>query len=135
MHLTLRTSLLAAAAQLACGGDSGSTDTDAAATTTDKTTTDPTTAPGTTSTAASTDTPTTGPDPTTATTVTSTTTADTTTGAALDCADLPLCEDFESYADGAPPDPAIWTVGAPNCMGTGKLAVAGDHYPPCAFGG
>ena len=127
MHLTLRTSLLAAAAQLACGGDSGSTDTDAAATTTDKTTTDPTTTPGTTSTAASTDTPTTGPDPTTATTVTSTTTADTTTGAALDCADLPLCEDFESYADGAPPDPAIWTVGAPNCMGTGKLAVAGDQ--------
>jgi len=132
MHLPLRTSLLVATALLACGGDSGSTDTDTdttATTAADKTTTAPTTAPGTTSTTASTDTPTgTGPDPTTATSVTSTTaTTDDTTGAALGCADLPLCEDFEATADGAPPDPALWTIAAPNCMGTGKLAVASDQ--------
>lgn len=120
MHLTFRTSLLATATLLACGGDPGGTDTDAA--TTDPTA-DPTAASGTTGT---TDAPTTGattPDPTTATTATT----DDTTDDTLGCADLPLCEDFEGEADGAAPDPALWTVGAPNCTGTGKLAVAGDQ--------
>jgi hypothetical protein len=130
MHLPLRTSLLAAAALLACGGEPGTTDT--APSTTD-TTADPTAAVGTTSSAATTDAPTTsGPDPTaatSATTLTTSTTAttDDTTGAAIGCADLPLCEDFEDAADGAPPDPALWTVTAPNCMGAGKLAVASDQ--------
>lgn len=43
---------------------------------------------------------------------------------ALGCADLPLCDDFEAAAPGGPPDPALWTVGAANCSGTGALAIA-----------
>jgi len=128
MHLTFRTSLLAAAALLACGGEPGTTtDTDPSATTTDPTT-DATTASGTTTADAPTTGDTTGPGPTGTTTDTADSASDTsTTGAAIGCADLPLCEDFESIADGAPPDPAKWTVTAPNCMGTGKLAVANDQ--------
>ena len=106
--------------------------TDTAPSTTD-TTADPTATVGTTSSAATTDEPTTsGPDPTAATSATTlttgtTATTDDTTGAAIGCADLPLCEDFEDAADGTPPNPALWTVTAPNCMGAGKLAVASDQ--------
>jgi hypothetical protein len=39
------------------------------------------------------------------------------------CAALPLCDDFEGAAAGGKPDPARWTVGAPNVTGTGALAV------------
>jgi hypothetical protein len=34
-----------------------------------------------------------------------------------------LTDGFESIAPGAPPDPALWTVGAPDCSGSGTLAV------------
>jgi hypothetical protein len=37
------------------------------------------------------------------------------------CATMALCDDFESAA--GQPDPARWTVGAPNVTGTGALAV------------
>lgn len=39
------------------------------------------------------------------------------------CGAYALCDDFESVAAGAAPDPARWTVGAPNVTGTGALAV------------
>jgi hypothetical protein len=39
------------------------------------------------------------------------------------CAALPLCDDFEGAVVGGPPDPARWTVGAPDLTGTGALAV------------
>ncbi len=39
------------------------------------------------------------------------------------CATLALCDDFEGAAAGGPPDPARWTVGAPDTTGTGTLAV------------
>jgi hypothetical protein len=39
------------------------------------------------------------------------------------CAALPLCDDFEGAAAGGPPDPARWTVGAPDLTGTGALAI------------
>lgn len=42
---------------------------------------------------------------------------------AVGCADLPLCDDFEAAAAGGPPDAAIWTVGSPNCSGTGSLKI------------
>lgn len=41
------------------------------------------------------------------------------------CADLPLCDGFEGAAANGPPDAAIWTVGSPNCSGTGSLTVDG----------
>jgi hypothetical protein len=78
---------------------------------------------------------TTAPGPTTddpaTTTTTTTTTDDTTTGSPVTCADLPLCDDFESVAAGGPPDPALWTVTSPNCSGAGTHAV--DDAP--AHGG
>jgi hypothetical protein len=59
------------------------------------------------------------PDPTTTTPPT-----DTSSGApAFDCADLPLCDDFEGVPAGGPPDAARWTVTSPNCSGAGALAV------------
>lgn len=93
-------------------------------------------------TAATTPAPTTTADTTTADTSSDATTTGTTggatddvtgtsdgtsTGAALGCADLPLCEDFEGAAVGGPPDPALWTVSSPNCMGAGTLAIATDQ--------
>jgi hypothetical protein len=39
------------------------------------------------------------------------------------CATLALCDDFESAAVGGKPDPAKWTVGAPDVTGTGTLAI------------
>lgn len=42
---------------------------------------------------------------------------------ALGCADLPLCDDFESAAAGGPPDAGLWTVTSPNCSGVGSLQV------------
>ena len=42
--------------------------------------------------------------------------------ATVSCADLPLCDDFESAAADGPPSAAKWKVGAPNGMGTGTLA-------------
>ncbi|MDI1483945.1 hypothetical protein [Polyangium sp. y55x31] len=44
-------------------------------------------------------------------------------GAAFDCANLPLCDDFEAQAAGQAPDPARWAVVMPNCMGSGTAAV------------
>ena len=138
MHLCFQTAILAAAATLlACSDNSGTdTETDATAATTNATTAltttgttsaDPLTGDAQTTHAPTTDTPTTadastGPDPTTDTTDTTST-----TGAAITCADLPLCEDFEDSPEGGPPDPAVWTVAAPNCMAAGKLAVASDQ--------
>lgn len=43
-------------------------------------------------------------------------------GAPLACADLPLCEDFEAAAAGAPPA-APWTVVSPNCSNGGTVTV------------
>ncbi len=34
-----------------------------------------------------------------------------------------VCDDFESTAVGTPPNPAFWSVGAPNCTRMGTLAV------------
>lgn len=65
---------------------------------------------------------TTGPDPTT-TTTTTTDPGSTSLPPASDCADLPLCDDFEGLAPGAPPDPARWTISSPNCSGAGTLAI------------
>ncbi|AKT41004.1 hypothetical protein [Chondromyces crocatus] len=45
----------------------------------------------------------------------------------LDCAGLPLCDDFETAAPGGPPDPAVWSVVSPNCSGTGTLAIDDAH--------
>jgi len=39
------------------------------------------------------------------------------------CEGLPLCDDFEGVAAGAPPDPARWMVVSPNCSGAGRIAV------------
>ena len=47
--------------------------------------------------------------------------------ATVSCADLPLCDDFESAAADGPPSAAKWKVGAPNGMGTGTLAVDGTQ--------
>jgi hypothetical protein len=45
------------------------------------------------------------------------------------CAALALCDDFEGAATGGPPDPAKWTVGAPDLTGTGALAIdEGQHH-------
>lgn len=44
----------------------------------------------------------------------------------VSCADLPLCDGFEGAAAGGPPSPATWSVGAPNCSGTGSLTVDGE---------
>jgi hypothetical protein len=43
--------------------------------------------------------------------------------AAKTCATLLLCDDFEAATAGGKPDPARWTVGAPNVTGTGALAI------------
>jgi hypothetical protein len=53
----------------------------------------------------------------------------TTTTGAVGCADLPLCEDFESAAADGPPDPALWTVTSPNCAGSGSLHVTTGAGP------
>jgi hypothetical protein len=45
----------------------------------------------------------------------------------LGCANLPLCDDFESAAADGPPSSAKWKVGAPNGMGTGTLAIDGTQ--------
>jgi len=37
-----------------------------------------------------------------------------------------LCDGFEQAAPGGPPDPALWTVGAANCSGTGTAVVDGS---------
>lgn len=134
MHLTFRTSSIAAALLGACGEpDAGSaTDTTATSASAD---TGPAsadtgaTAPATDTTApdATGDPQSTGLDPTTGAATSDATTSDATTGAAAGCADLPLCDDFEDVAAGGPPDPAVWTIASPNCMGTGKLAVADDQ--------
>lgn len=42
---------------------------------------------------------------------------------AAGCAALPLCDGFEADTPGAAPDPARWEVLAPDCAGTGTLAV------------
>src|SRR5262245_45478633 len=44
-------------------------------------------------------------------------------GSVSSCSTLPLCDDFESATPGGPPNAALWTVGAPNCTGTGTLAI------------
>jgi hypothetical protein len=45
------------------------------------------------------------------------------------CASFALCDDFEGAAVGGPPNPATWTVGAPNVTGTGALAIDdGQHH-------
>jgi hypothetical protein len=41
----------------------------------------------------------------------------------IGCSGLPLCDDFEGVAAGAPPDPARWMVVSPNCSGSGRIAV------------
>jgi hypothetical protein len=43
-------------------------------------------------------------------------------GQPLDCADLPLCDDFEGAAGGTPP-PAPWAVVSPNCSSNGTVTV------------
>jgi hypothetical protein len=119
------------AALLACGTPTDDTD-DAAATTGPATTGAQTTTTSTTTSTSTSTEPTTA-DPATTSTSTSTgsttdITTDATTGAPVDdCADLPLCDDFESAAPGDPPDPSIWQVVSPDCSGTGKLAVADDQ--------
>lgn len=126
MHLTLRTAS-ALALLLACSSDPGdTTDTTAPGTTTD---TPGTTSPDlpTTTTADPDPTTTADPDPTTTTDPTTAPGTTTTGPPATGCADLPLCDDFESAAADGPPDPAAWTVTSPNCMGTGTLAVRDDQ--------
>jgi hypothetical protein len=44
-------------------------------------------------------------------------------GAPRPCGALALCDDFEGAPMGGPPDPARWTVGAPDLTGTGTLAI------------
>lgn len=112
-HHPLALALLALAC--ACAGDDGGAATDAstgASTTGAATNNDPTTTATSTTASTSTAGTDTSPDTTTAT-----------TGAPLDCADLPLCDDFEGAAAGGPPDPARWAVVSPDCMGQGALAV------------
>jgi hypothetical protein len=49
------------------------------------------------------------------------------------CAGLVFCDDFESTAAGGPPNPVLWSVGAPDCTGLGTLEIddsnahAGKH--------
>ena len=118
MHLTLRTAPALALA-LACGADPGTPTTDLSTTASSDTS-----SPGTTSSATTTTDPTTTTtDPTTDPTTTTTTTGPPATG----CADLPLCDDFESAAPDGPPDPALWTITSPNCAGVGTLAVRDDQ--------
>lgn len=98
---------------LACLAPAGDTDTD-------------TTSGGTTSTSG--DLTTTASATTTTSTSTTSTSAPSSSGSsgdppAMDCADLPLCDDFEGLAGGAPPDPARWTVSSPNCSGAGALSI------------
>lgn len=134
MHLTFRTAPLALLLACSPAGDADDSTTAAPDSTGAATTGAPTTgAPdSTTGDPGSTGDP---PDPTTGTstttapevTTTAPTTGDPTTGAAVGCADLPLCEDFEAAAVGGPPDPGVWTVASPNCSGLGKLAVSDDQ--------
>lgn len=56
-------------------------------------------------------------------TSTTTTTGETPTDPPPGCGGLPLCDDFEGAAAGGPPDVALWTVGSPNCSGSGTLAI------------
>lgn len=119
--------ILAAALLAACGDpQDGATDSTAATTattTTSASTDDPATTAATTTAPSSTSTT----SATTSTTAPSTT-ADASTGApALDCAALPLCDDFEGAAPGGPPDAAKWAVVSPDCSGTGKLAVSDEQ--------
>lgn len=109
-----RPALLLLALACACAGDDGGATTDASSDT--AASTSGATAAGT---ANST---TTSSSPTTTGADTSTSAAST-SGAPLDCADLPLCDDFEGSAPQGPPDPARWTVVSPDCMGQGALAV------------
>jgi polysaccharide lyase-like protein len=45
------------------------------------------------------------------------------------CGALALCDDFEGPSAGGAPDPAKWTVGAPDLTGTGTLAIDdGQHH-------
>lgn len=45
------------------------------------------------------------------------------------CGAFALCDDFETVAASGAPDPARWTVGAPNVTGTGALAIDdGQHH-------
>jgi hypothetical protein len=104
----MRPPLLALLALAACGDPQGPADTDAPATTGDPPAT------------ASTSTSPTTTDPTPDATTDATATTD---PPPIGCADLPLCDGFETAAAGGPPDPALWTVTSPNCSGTGTLAV------------
>lgn len=54
---------------------------------------------------------------------TSTTTGEIPTDPPPGCGGLPLCDDFEGAAAGGPPDTSLWTVGSPNCSGSGTLAI------------
>jgi hypothetical protein len=50
-------------------------------------------------------------------------------GSPRGCAAFALCDDFEGAAVGGKPDPAMWTVGAPNVTGTGALEIDdGQHH-------
>jgi hypothetical protein len=48
-------------------------------------------------------------------------------GGSSGCANLPLCDDFESATVDGPPSTDKWKVGAPNGMGTGTLAIDGTQ--------
>ncbi|HXX66757.1 MAG TPA: hypothetical protein VEK07_06235 [Polyangiaceae bacterium] len=39
------------------------------------------------------------------------------------CTGIQVCDDFETTAVGAAPNPSLWTVGAPNCVGRGTAVV------------
>lgn len=136
-NLTLRTAPLALALACSATPDSDSSATEAPGTTVAPTDVSSTSANPTTSETPTTSGTTSEPD-TTTTTVTTTTsepgtttdepgTTTGTTGAPVGCADLPLCEDFESAAADGPPDPSLWTVSSPNCSGTGTLQVSDEQ--------
>jgi hypothetical protein len=48
-------------------------------------------------------------------------------GGVLSCANLPICDDFESATADGPPSSAKWKVGAPNGTGMGTLAIDGTQ--------
>lgn len=39
------------------------------------------------------------------------------------CTGIEVCDDFEQTAVGMPPNPALWAVGAPSCLGRGTAVV------------
>lgn len=39
------------------------------------------------------------------------------------CTGIQVCDDFETTAVGSAPNPSLWTVGAPNCVGRGTAVV------------